>query len=162
MRDFFPAGIAPGCPEVQQNRLAPIVRKTQLLSTQLRKGEVGSQRVLGDGGADASPPVMMGNEIKSRGDGDRGDTGQNSFSECRAQKLLSLGNWIAFLDPVHPEIARNIEYLHIGKAHCVQRVVGRLDVRTMVPRATSAIDNDELVSGQSLHTFTQLLYAALA
>jgi hypothetical protein len=32
----------------------------------------------------------------------------------------------------------------------------------MAPRATSAIDNDELASGQSLHTFTQLLYAALA
>ncbi len=80
MRDFFPAGIAPGCPEVQQNHLAPIVRKTQLLSTQLRKGEVGSQRVLGDGGADASPPVMMGDKIESSDDDDRRDTRQNSVS----------------------------------------------------------------------------------
>jgi hypothetical protein len=44
----------------------------------------------------------------------------------------------------------------------MERVVGRLDGRTMAPWATSAIDNDELASGQSLHTFTQLLYTDLA
>lgn len=42
MRDLFPAGIAPGCPEVQQNHTTPVVRKMELLSTQLRKRKVRS------------------------------------------------------------------------------------------------------------------------
>jgi hypothetical protein len=36
--------------------------------------------VLGDGGADASPPVMMGDKIESSDDDDRRDTRQNSVS----------------------------------------------------------------------------------
>ena len=42
MRDFFPAGIAPSCPEVQQNNTTPVVRKMELLSAQLRKRKVRS------------------------------------------------------------------------------------------------------------------------
>ena len=103
--------------------------------------------MLGNRGTDASPSVMTGNEIKPRDDGDSRDTGQNSISECRTQRLLSLGNWIAPIHPICTEIVRDIEHLYVGEAHGAQRVVGRLDVRTMAPGATTAIDHDELLSG---------------
>src|SRR5208337_5665301 len=74
--------------------------------------------------------------------------------------LFSLGDWIALLHPVRAKIFRNIEHFHVGKTQRSQCIIGWLDVRTMAPWATSAIDDDELLSGQRLHTLTQLLYAA--
>jgi len=40
--DLLPAGVAPCCPEVQQNHTAPVVRKMKLLPAQLRKRKVRS------------------------------------------------------------------------------------------------------------------------
>jgi len=91
---------------------------------------------------------MTGDEIESSNDGDRRDAYQDSFSECRAQSLLSLGNWIALIHPICAEIVSDVEHLDVGEAHGAQRVVGRLDVRTMAPGATTAIDHDELLSGR--------------
>ena len=73
--------------------------------------------MLSDDGPDASPPVMTGNKIESSDDGDRSDAGQNSFRECRAQSLLSLGNWIALIHPICAEIVSDIERFDIGEAH---------------------------------------------
>ena len=73
--------------------------------------------MLGKCGTDASPPVMTGDEIESSDDGDRRDAYQNSFSECRAQRLLSLGNWIALIHPICAEIVSDIERFDIGEAH---------------------------------------------
>jgi hypothetical protein len=73
--------------------------------------------VLGDFGRSAGPPVMTGDEVKARDDGDRRDAGQNSFPDCRAQSLLSLGNWIALIHPICAEIVSDIEHFDIGEAH---------------------------------------------
>lgn len=103
--------------------------------------------MLGNSGADARPPVMTGDGIKSSDDGDGRGAYQNCFSECRAQSLLSLGNWIALIHPICAEIVSDVKHLDVGEAHRAQRIVGRLDVRTMAPGATTAIDHDELLSG---------------
>ena len=147
VRDLFPAGGTPGCPEVQENQLAPVVGKMKLLSVQLGKGEVRSERVLGGFGRSAGPPVMTGDEVKSRDDGDRRNADQNFSPESRAQSLLSLGNWIALIHPIGAKIVGDIEHLDVGEAHGAQRVVGRLDVWTMAPGATATVNNDEFVSG---------------
>jgi len=90
---------------------------------------------------------MTGDEIESSDDGDRHDAGQNSFPECGAQSLLSLGNWIAPTHPIGTEVVRDIKHLDVGESHSLQRVGGGLDVRAVVPRATAAVDDDELLSG---------------
>lgn len=85
-----------------------------------------------------------------------------SLIEAGSRALLSLGNGIALIHPVRTEIVEDIKYLHVGKTERVQGIVGRLDVRAVAPRTTATINNDEPASGESLYTFTQLLYAALA
>src|ERR1017187_5285199 len=82
--------------------------------------------------------------------------------ERRAQSLLSLGNWIALIHPIGAEIVSDVEHLDVGEAHGAQRIVGRLDVRTMTPGATATINHDELFSGKRLNARAQLLAADLA
>ena len=103
--------------------------------------------MLGNCGADARPRVITGNEIESSDDGDRRDAYQNFLSKCRTQSLLSLGNCIALIYPIGAEIVSHVKHLDVGEAHRAQRIVGRLDVRTMAPGATTAIDHDELLAG---------------
>ena len=118
--------------------------------------------MLGNCGTDARLRVMTGDEIESSDEGDGRDAYQDSFSECRAQSLLSLGNWIALIHPICAEIVSDVKHLDVGEAHPAQRIVGRLDVRTMAPGATTTIDHDELLSGQRLNACAQLLEADLA
>ncbi len=75
--------------------------------------------MLTDDGPDANLPVMTGDKIESSDDGDRSDAGQNSFRECRAQSLLSLGNWIALIHPICAEIVSDIEHLDVSEAQRV-------------------------------------------
>src|ERR1019366_8533541 len=82
--------------------------------------------------------------------------------ERRAQSLLSLGNWIALIHPIGAEIVSDVEHLDVGEAHGAQRIVGRLDVRTMAPGATATINDDELFPGERSNARLQLLEADFA
>ena len=102
-------------------------------------------------------------EIESNHDGDRRDTDNNDFPQMsqvheRSQTSVSLGRGIALVHPVRAKIVSDVEHLNVRETHRAQCIVGRLDVRAVAPRATAAINNDELVSGQRL----QHAYAAVA
>jgi hypothetical protein len=132
----------------------------ELLSAQLRKGEVGSESTLGESGCSARPLVIMGDEVKSGDDCDCRDADQNSSPEW-TQRLLSLGDWITFAHPICAEILRDVEHLHVGEAHRVQSVVSGFDVWTMAPGTTAAINEDECFSRKRLNARAQLLKAGL-
>ena len=114
------------------------------------------------GACDPAPgryTMMTCCEIKSRHNCDQCQAAESTFlqyanlSQRAFSSLVSLANWIAFRDPIHPEVIRNVENLHIGEAHCTQCIVGRLHVRAMVPGAAPAIQDDELFRGKDSTRF---------
>lgn len=112
-------------------------------------------------------PVVTIQEIESNHDGDRRNADNNDFPQMsrvreRSQISVSLGGGIALVHPVRAEVVGDVEHLDVGETHRAQGIVGRLDVRAMTPRATAAINNDELVSRQRLGTLAQRLQAAFA
>ena len=106
-------------------------------------------------------------EIESNHEGGRRDADNNDFPQMsgsarEARFSVSLGSRIALVHPVCAEIVSDVEHLDVRESHRAQRVVGRLDVGAMAPRATAAINNDELVPGQRLDALAQRLQAAFA
>src|SRR5437868_4906502 len=87
-------------------------------------------------------------------------------SICRPQprslpSLVSPANGIALLDPIRPKVVCDMENFYVGETHCAQCIVGWLDIRAVAPRATPAIQNDELVSRQAFHSLPQGLQSCL-
>ncbi len=111
--------------------------------------------------------MMPIQHIESNQDGNRHNAKNNVFLQMswvheRSQISLSLGSGIALVHPVGAEVVRDVEHLHGRETHRAQCIVGRLDVRAVVPGATAAVNNDELVPGQSRNSLAQLLQSALA
>src|ERR1700739_4470101 len=77
----------------------------------------------------------------------------------RISKLLEL--LFAFcegqtgIDPIGAEIIGDVDDLHVGKSHGMELVIGRLGVRAFVPRAATAIDDDELLVLQGRNPLPQ-------
>lgn len=106
-------------------------------------------------------------EIESNHDGDRRNADNDDFPQMsrvrkRSQISVSLGGGIALVHPIRAEVVGDVEHLDVGETHRAQGIVGRLDVRTVAPGATTAIDHDELVPGQGRNPLAQLLQAAFA
>src|ERR1700719_4092451 len=76
--------------------------------------------------------------------------------------LFSSGDRIPFIDPIRAEIIRDVEHLHVGESEGAQGVVGGLDIGTMTPWATAAIQNDELVSRQGFYSLSEELQSCVA
>lgn len=109
--------------------------------------------------------AMTIQHIEPNHDGDGHDAGHNLFLQMslvheRDQVSFSPGSWIAFIHPVRAEIVRDVKHPDIAETHRTQCIVGRLDVRTMAPRTTSAINNDEFVSRERFNALAQLLDTA--
>src|ERR1035437_3184901 len=67
-------------------------------------------------------------------------------SRCWVQKLFSPGDRITLIHPVRAEIVGDVQHLDVGKSQRAQGIVGGLHVGTMAPRATAAVENDQLRS----------------
>src|SRR3974390_3826745 len=81
---------------------------------------------------------------------------------CRAQRLFSLGDRVALIDPVRAKIVGNIKDFCVRESHGMQGVVGRLHVGTVRPGTAAAIEDDELGSREGLDSLAALLQSRLA
>src|SRR5438477_1445595 len=111
--------------------------------------------------------MMTAHEVESRHYYDQCQAAENAFLQYADlsleafRSLVSLANRIALVDPIRPKIVRNKEDFHVGEAHGAQRIVGGLDIGAVAPRATPAIQNDELVLRQGFHPLPQGLQTCL-
>src|SRR5579871_486895 len=71
--------------------------------------------------------------------------------------LFSFGYRVAFVDPIGAEVVVDVEGLHVGEAHGVEGVVGRLHVGAVGPGAASAVDDDEFVARQGFEAGAETL-----
>ena len=74
----------------------------------------------------------------------------------RRSKLLALFNGIPSRDPVAAKVVGNIKHSDLGETHAVESFVSGTYGRAVIPGATAAIQNNELLAGQLLHALSEL------
>jgi hypothetical protein len=82
------------------------------------------------------------------------------FAEARFDAslvLAALRDWIALIYPIRSEVICKIEHTNASEAESVQLPICGPNVRALVPRAASAIDDEELIRPQSLHAVPERL-----
>src|SRR5450631_1189117 len=161
VRDLLAAGIAPRRPEIEQNDFAAIGRQTQIWTVRLRKSEIRREKAGVCAGRCGAGSVIVQKKIPGYDSAKKNGTCGKHESRCWTQRLFSLRDGIAFVDPVCAEIVGNVEHLHVGEAHGLQGVICGLHVGAMAPGAAPAIQNDELSARQGLYALAELMYAAL-
>src|SRR5438067_7395105 len=66
----------------------------------------------------------------------------------RTDLSISFRRGISLVDPIAAEVLGDIKDLYVAKAHFVEGIISRFYIGTVVPWATSAIENDELRAAQ--------------
>ena len=75
----------------------------------------------------------------------------------RPHMLVATFNRVAFVGPIRAEVVGQIENFHIGKAHRTQFCICWSEVRAMVQGTTAAIQHNELLARERIHSILQLL-----